>query len=87
MVTPEAHRGAVLGIIVAVSTLPGIIDPLDTGLIIQSAGKNVAVGFHNAYLLASLLLLVFGVAFLACARPDNEQLAKKWDKDVMCLHL
>src|SRR5437762_7734884 len=37
--------------------------------------------------LASLLFLVFGVTFLACARPDNEQLAKKWDKDVMCLHL
>lgn len=86
-VAPEARRGAVLGIFVAVSTLPGIIAPLVTGLIIQSAGKNVAVGFHNAYLLASLLLLVFGVAFLACARPDDEQLEEKWSRDVVRLHL
>jgi hypothetical protein len=60
---------------------------LVTGLIIQSAGKNVAVGFHNAYLLASLLLLVFGVAFLACARPDDEHLEEKWSRDVVRLHL
>jgi MFS transporter, ACS family, hexuronate transporter len=76
-VAPVAHRGAVLGIVVAISTLPGIIAPLVTGLIIQAAGKNVAVGFHKAYLLASLLLLVFGVTFLAFARPDDQHLGEK----------
>jgi len=76
-VAPEAHRGAVLGLVVAIFTLPGIIAPLVTGLIIQAAGKNVAVGFHNAYLLASLFLLVFGVAFLAFARPDSEHIEEK----------
>src|SRR6266581_3060290 len=74
---PAAHRGAVLGTVVAVATLPGIIAPLVTGLIIQSAGKNVAFGFHNAYLLASLLLLIVGVVFLAFARPNAEQLEEK----------
>src|SRR6266487_1352515 len=76
-VAPAAHRGAVLGTVVAVATLPGIIAPLVTGLIIQSAGKNVVFGFHNAYLLASLLLLIVGVLFLAFAKPEDEQLEKK----------
>jgi MFS transporter, ACS family, aldohexuronate transporter len=57
-VAPAAHRGAVLGTVVAASTLPGIIAPLITGLIIQSAGRDVASGFYHAYLLASLLLLI-----------------------------
>jgi MFS transporter, ACS family, hexuronate transporter len=71
-VTPLAQRGAVLGLVVAISTLPGIIAPSVTGLLIQAAGKNVASGFHHAYLLASLLLLIVGVVFLAFARPDDE---------------
>ncbi len=83
---PEAHRGAVLGIVVAIFTLPGIIAPLVTGLIIQAAGKNVAVGFHNAYLLASLLLLVFGVVFLAFARPDEQHLGEKGSIHVVLSH-
>jgi len=37
---PEAHFGAVLGIVVAVLILPGIIAPLVTGLLIQSSGKK-----------------------------------------------
>ncbi len=83
---PEAHRGAVLGIVVAIFTLPGIIAPLVTGLIIQAAGKNVAVGFHNAYLLASLFLLVFGVVFLAFARPDEQHLGEKGSIHVVLSH-
>lgn len=75
-VAPAAHRGTVLGIYVAISTLPGLIAPLVTGLIIQAAGKNVATGFYHAYLLSSLLLLIGGVTFLAFARPD-EKLAEK----------
>jgi ACS family hexuronate transporter-like MFS transporter len=85
-VAPEAYRGAVLGTVVAVLTLPGIIAPLVTGLLIQSSGKNVVAGFHNAYLLASLLLLVFGVAFLAFARPDDQQLEEKRSIGVVGLH-
>jgi hypothetical protein len=54
-------------------------------LIIQAAEKNMVVGFYNAYLLASLLLLVFGVAFLACARPDDDQLDEQ-RRGVVLLH-
>jgi len=76
-VAPAAHRGAVLGMFVAVSTLPGFIAPLVTGLIIQSAGRDVASGFYHAYLLASLLLLISGIVFLACTRPDDERHSEK----------
>ncbi len=85
-VAPEAHRGAVLGVVVAVLTLPGIIAPLVTGLIIQAAGENVAARFHNAYLLVSLLLLIFCVAFLACARPDEQHLGEIVGIHVAILH-
>ncbi|HEY6409276.1 MAG TPA: hypothetical protein VIY29_17585 [Ktedonobacteraceae bacterium] len=76
-VAPAAHRGAVLGSVVAIFTLPGIIAPLVTGSLIQAAGKNVAVGFHNAYLLTSLLLMMVGVVFLVGVRPDDEQLEEQ----------
>jgi ACS family hexuronate transporter-like MFS transporter len=76
-VAPAAHRGAVLGSYVAIATLPGLIAPLVTGLIIQAAGRNVASGFYHAYLLASLLLLIGGIAFLAFTRPDDERHIEK----------
>jgi MFS transporter, ACS family, aldohexuronate transporter len=85
-VAPKAHRGTVLGIVVAIFTLPGIIAPLVTGLIIQAAGKNVAGGFHTAYLLASLFLLVSGVVFLACARPDDQHLGEEGSIHVVLSH-
>jgi MFS transporter, ACS family, hexuronate transporter len=76
-VAPAVHRGAVLGTYVAISTLPGLIAPLVTGLIIQAAGRNVASGFYFAYLLASLLLLIGGVAFLAFVKPDDQKSNEK----------
>jgi predicted MFS family arabinose efflux permease len=76
-VTPAAHRGAILGIYVAVSTLPGLIAPLVTGLIIQAAGSNEISGLYYAYLLASLLLLMGGIAFLAFAKPDDEKVVEQ----------
>jgi hypothetical protein len=42
--------------------------------------------FYNAYLLASLLLLVFGVAFMAFARPDDQQLEEQRRRGVVLLH-
>ncbi|HEY6411922.1 MAG TPA: MFS transporter [Ktedonobacteraceae bacterium] len=76
-VAPSSHRGAILGVYVAVSTLPGLIAPLVTGLIIQLAGSNASSGLFYAYLLASLLLLIGAIAFLAFARPDEDQLAEQ----------
>lgn len=71
-VTPVAYRGAVLGIVVAVSSVSGIIASLVTGLIIQATGEHAASGFQNAYLLASVLLLLIGGAFLVWVRPDGK---------------
>jgi MFS transporter, ACS family, aldohexuronate transporter len=85
-VAPAAHRGAVLGTVVAVTSLPGLIAPLLTGFIIQAAGRNVASGFSHAYLLASLFLLIGGIAFLAFARPDDQQLAEQRRRGFVLSH-
>jgi MFS family permease len=86
-VAPAVHRGAVLGTYVAISTLPGLIAPLITGLIIQAAGRNVASGLYHAYLLASLLLLIGGVAFLAFVRPDDQKSNEKTRRTSEHAHL
>ncbi len=70
-VTPQVNRGSVQGVVVAFSTLPGFIAPLVTGVMIQATGNQAAVGLHNAYLLAALLLLVGGVGAMAFVRPDK----------------
>ena len=41
------------------------------------AGRDVASGFYLAYLLASLLLVLGGVAFLEFASPDDEPFVEK----------
>lgn len=76
-VTPAAYRGTVLGIIGGVSSLSGFMASLVTGLIIQAAGKNATIGFQNAYLLASVLLLLVGGMVLVFVRPDGERLEEK----------
>src|SRR5438874_1139161 len=70
-VTPEVNRGSVQGVVVAFSTLPGFIAPLVTGVMIQATGNQAAVGLHNAYLLAALLLLAGGVCSMVFVRPDK----------------
>jgi MFS transporter, ACS family, hexuronate transporter len=85
-IAPAAHRGTVLGIVVAISTLPGFVAPLVTGLIIQAAGRNVAAGLDHAYLLASLLLLIGGIAFLTFAKPDEEQRGERIPQGAAHVH-
>jgi hypothetical protein len=46
-------------------------------LVIQAAGKNATTGFQNAYLLASVLLLLVGGMVLVFVRPDGERLEEK----------
>jgi MFS transporter, ACS family, hexuronate transporter len=70
-VAPQAHRGFFQGIVVGMATLPGFIAPLVTGVIIQAAGRNAMQGLHSAYALAAVLLLVCGLVFIACVRPDE----------------
>jgi MFS transporter, ACS family, hexuronate transporter len=70
-VTPEANRGSVQGVVVAFSTLPGFFAPFITGVLIQATGNQVAIGLHNAYVLAALLLLVGGVGSMLFVRPDE----------------
>ena len=69
-VTPEEKRGSIQGVAVAIATLPGLLAPLVTGVMIQAAGSNAVQGLHNAYMVAALLLLVCGVVFTIFVRPD-----------------
>jgi ACS family hexuronate transporter-like MFS transporter len=70
-VAPQAHRGFFQGIVVGIATLPGLIAPLVTGVMIQAAGRNAMQGLQSAYVLAAVLLLVCGVAFMAFVRPEE----------------
>ncbi|HEY6410322.1 MAG TPA: MFS transporter [Ktedonobacteraceae bacterium] len=70
-VTPEEERGSLQGVVVGIATLPGFLAPLMTGVMIQAAGSNAIQGLHNAYVLAALLLLAFGVVFTIFVRPDG----------------
>jgi hypothetical protein len=38
---------------------------------VHVAGRNAMQGLHSAYVLAALLLLVCGVVFIACVRPEE----------------
>ena len=86
LVTPTAHRGAIPGTFVVVSTLPGLLAPLVTGLLIQAAGRDVASGFYHTYLLASLLVLISGIAFLAFTMPDDERHVEKVSRGAAHVH-
>jgi len=70
-VTPQEQRGFFLGVLVALTTLPGFLAPFVTGLLVQAAGNDAIQGLHSAYVLAALLLLVCGVLFTTVVRPDE----------------
>lgn len=70
-VTPPGGRGAAQGIQVALATLAGIVASGVTGAIIQRAGSNAALGFQNAFLVGSIIMLVLGVAFWLFVHPDK----------------
>ncbi|MFC5590781.1 MFS transporter [Sporosarcina soli] len=49
----------------------GIIAPMLTGILVQSAGANVALGFSYSIALAASLLFVFGLAFWIFVNPEK----------------
>ena len=67
---PANHRAKLLGTLMFFVTLAGIIGPLVTGVIIQSAFSQAA-GFINSFHLLASLLIVFGTTFMLFSRPDK----------------
>ncbi|MBU8878016.1 MFS transporter [Bacillus sp. FJAT-29790] len=64
--------GLILGIGTGFAQLAGIIGPLVTGAIVQSAGDNVILGFDYSILSIGTLMVLFGLAFLLFCKPDMQ---------------
>lgn len=64
--------GLILGVGTGFAQLAGIIGPIVSGAIVQSAGSNVALGFDHSILFIGTLLVLFGAAFLLFCKPDKQ---------------
>ncbi|WP_429841854.1 MFS transporter [Brevibacillus sp. FIR094] len=70
---PE-RTGLLVGVLSSLVTLAGIISPLVTGSIVQSAG-DIGTGFGNAMIVNGLLFIICGVLFLLFVKR-NEQVSQ-----------
>ncbi|GGR96807.1 MULTISPECIES: MFS transporter [Streptomyces] len=77
-VVPPLQRGAVFGIVAASGTLPGLLAPYLTGLLLDSAPSQTA-GYTHAFLLSGGMMLVCGLVSLVTVRPDRD--ARRLDPD------
>ncbi|MFS0781968.1 MFS transporter [Bacillus sp. 1P06AnD] len=70
------------GLMTSLSTsfmnIAGMVGPVITGALVQSAGGNITLGFNYSILLTAGFLFIFGMLFSLFARPEN---GKKGDKD------
>ena len=63
------------GLMTSLSTsfmnIAGMIGPIITGIVVQSAGSNATLGFNYSILLTAGLLFVFGSMFAIFAKPEK----------------
>ncbi len=64
----KKHQGKIQGWFMALTSLGGIAGPYVTGLLIQNASSQMS-GFHAAFQICALVLLVFEGLVLAAVRP------------------
>ena len=67
LVSPK-HQGKVQGWFMAITSLGGIVGPYVTGLLIENSASPVT-GFHLAFQVCGLVLLVFGGLVWTLVRP------------------
>ncbi|MER5252265.1 MFS transporter [Streptomyces sp. NPDC002855] len=70
-VVPTHQRGALFGIVAATGTLPGLIAPVLTGHLLDTAGSQSA-GYTASFLLAAAVMLLSGLTALLYIRPDRD---------------
>lgn len=70
-ITPVRQRGASLGALIAVQTLPGLISPAVTGWLIDAA-PNSAAGYRLALTVGAVIMLACGLIALATTRPERD---------------
>ncbi|TYR81381.1 MFS transporter [Priestia megaterium] len=68
---PE-RSGLMSGILIGFGNTAGIIVPLVTGILVQSAADNVRIGFNYSLILVASLMVVLGTLFLIFAKPDKK---------------
>lgn len=73
-ITPVRQRGAVLGIYVAVYSLTGVIAPMITGAVVQSADAPEA-GFNQIFIGSAILSLVAGLLCAVLVNPERDRAA------------
>ncbi|MFE2547467.1 MFS transporter [Streptomyces sp. NPDC059355] len=70
-IAPAHRRGAVLGIVVGLSSVGAVVSPLVLGRIVDGAGEAVA-GYERAWLLTAALLAIAGVLAAVFLRPERD---------------
>lgn len=72
------------GLMTSLSTsfmnIAGMVGPVITGFVVQSAGSNVTLGFNYSIMLTAGLLCIFGITFAIFARPDKGTIKLKSDQ-------
>lgn len=68
----KEHQGKIQGWFMAFTSLGGIAGPYVTGLLIQQAASQMA-GFHLAFQVCALVLLVGGGLVWAAVRPEKKK--------------
>lgn len=71
-ITPTRQRGAVLGVYVAIYSVTGVIAPLITGQLVQSA-ESPAEAYPTVFMIAAVISIVGGVACALLSNPDRDR--------------
>ncbi|MFC9270029.1 MFS transporter [Streptomyces zhihengii] len=70
-VTPASRRGASLGLLVAFQTLPGLLAPAVTGVLVDS-GADESAGYTLALVTGGLLTVVCGLVAALTVHPERD---------------
>jgi MFS family permease len=71
LVSPK-HQGKIQGWFMALTSLGGIVGPYVTGLLIENSASTAA-GFHTAFQVCGLVLIVFGGLAWMAVRPKTKE--------------
>jgi MFS family permease len=66
-----AHRGAVLGCLVAFYSMAGVIAPLVLGFSIGD-GADVATGYGHGFAISAVVIVVGGLLSLVFINPERD---------------
>ncbi|HEY3993336.1 MAG TPA: MFS transporter [Ktedonobacteraceae bacterium] len=67
-IAPAERRGTIQGASIAIATIGSILGPTLAGLLLQSAGKNLAQGFQILYLISAVFLAVVSLTIFLFVR-------------------